>query len=63
MASPDERVLKSQLAAESVLRRTKIDRMIKAKIADGADTPKASKKHTTVTPPLDPTPKVNQKHS
>ena len=61
MASPNEKDLKSQLAAENSLRRAKIDRMIKAKIDDDALELQASK-DTRISSPLAAVSKVSLKH-
>jgi hypothetical protein len=62
MASSNEQVLKSQLAAENALRRAKIDRMIKAKIDDDALELQASKDNR-ITSPLATVSNVRRKHS
>jgi hypothetical protein len=63
MATDAKNVLKSQLQAESALRRATIDRMIKAKIDNDALEPQASKDSTTLTSPPAPVFEVGRKHS
>jgi hypothetical protein len=62
MASPNDQVLKTQLAAENALRRAKIDRMIKAKIDDDALELQAPKNNRTASP-LAAVSNVRRKHS
>jgi len=61
MASPNEKVLKSQLAAEDALRRAKIDRMIQAKIEDDALELQASK-DSRIASPLAAVSKISRRH-
>jgi hypothetical protein len=63
MATHDKNILKSQLQAENALRRATIDRLIKAKIDDGALEPQASKESTALTSPPVSIFEVGRKHS
>ena len=63
MATHDKNILKSQLQAENALRRATIDRLIKAKIDDGALEPQAFKEGTALTSPPASVFKVGRGHS